>query len=109
MVSCLAGIDTLFIKNDGSIYPCPTLLQEEYYIGNLNEIKKIDDLRFEKNIFQEVVNDKKLSKCKVCELNIFCITCPGIINFEIDNPLFDINSRCEKIGREIIKKIRMEE
>lgn len=107
VVSCLAGIDTLFIRNDGSIYPCPILLQEEYYIGNLNEIKKFDDLRFERNIFQEIINNK-LNKCKTCELNLFCITCPGIINFEINNPLFNIDSRCEKIGREIIRKIKME-
>lgn len=105
VTSCLAGLDTLFIKNDGNIYPCPTITKKENILGNLNSIEKIEDLNFTEYLYEKILDNHKLKKCKNCCINIFCITCPGIINLEMKDDLFDLDYRCKTIGESILQKI----
>lgn len=89
--SCNACIEQVFIDHKGYIYPCPSLIEEEYLIGSIfNEdiVAKLRDNSLSRNTGFE--NLKKLypfnfKKCKDCDVNIFCLKCPANINKVKDN------------------------
>lgn len=80
--SCAAGKRELFIAYDGTIYPCPSFIKPECIMGNA---LKIDSLSFVTNNdittqtceSVDLLNPKNNGKCKDCDLNLFCWTCPG--------------------------------
>ena len=89
--SCNACIEQVFIDHKGDIYPCPSLIEEEYLIGSIfNEyiVSNLRDNSLSRNTGFE--NLKKLypfnfKKCKDCDVNIFCLKCPANINTVKDN------------------------
>lgn len=89
--SCNACIEQVFIDHKGDIYPCPSLIYEEYLIGSIFDEDVVASLR--DNSLRENTgfeNLKKLypfnfKKCKDCDVNIFCLKCPANLNTVKDN------------------------
>lgn len=84
--ACNACIEQIFINYDGKIYPCPSLIEEDYLIGSIFDEKIINSLRnnkFDNNIgFNNLSNlyQYNFEKCKECDVNIFCLKCPARVN-----------------------------
>lgn len=86
--SCSAGINELFIEPNGDMFPCPLLTDKEYYIANILEDNICINQYFEDNMLKNYKAYKSLlniepdgySKCKNCNVNIFCWTCPADLN-----------------------------
>jgi radical SAM protein with 4Fe4S-binding SPASM domain len=96
--SCDAGIKKFFINYNADIYPCQSLIKEEYRIGNVfdNDIKyKL--LNFENTCCGkkiEMIQPYNLKHCKNCDVNIFCWNCPAMIDSVKENEI-EIKNWCE--------------
>ncbi len=81
--SCSAGNKELFIDFKGDIYPCPSFIFDKYKIANIKEVTSLNELT--SNRFKGINTSLKVSninpinngKCKECNVNVFCWTCPG--------------------------------
>lgn len=107
--NCSAMEREFFIGHDGSIYPCPTLIKEKYLLGNILNISKITDLDVLKrekkpDLFSDILKLKNFKKCRDCKVNLFCLSCPGIIDKIKDNK-FAIENRCNKLKPILYKKV----
>lgn len=70
--SCLYG--TLYINQEGDIFPCPGLL--DFKLGNVRNFNKIFDREANINIqYFWKLNNSKISKCKDCGLQFACVDC----------------------------------
>ncbi|CEP41807.1 MAG: radical SAM/SPASM domain-containing protein [Paraclostridium sordellii] len=93
MSSCSCDLyeGKMFIDSDGKIYPCQSLMKDKYSLGNIlaEETKeKLLKFKFEDSMAKQ--NIKKIypynyEKCKDCDVNIFCMYCPGLIDTVLDN------------------------
>lgn len=102
---CNAGRNQLFINNDGYIYPCPNVIDDDYKVGNILEfnddkiekIYKLEDSGFEN--FKSL-NLQNVDRCKDCDVNLFCNTCPAKNRLLLNN-IKAFNKYCDYNGRNI--------
>ena len=83
---CNAGNREIFINYKGDIYPCPSYIENEYNLGNILKISKIEDITVEYNHLDMIIRRLKskginAERCKRCNVNIFCWGCPGAVEF----------------------------
>lgn len=72
---CGAGKGVFFVDYDGAIYGCATLRELGYNLGNIEQVENvIDSSKNEK--YKDMLGDIP-EKCKLCDVNIFCIECLG--------------------------------
>lgn len=84
--ACNAFKSQISINYDGNIYPCPSLIKEEYNIGSVFDEEVVTNLK-NKNLekieaykrFQEIY-PYNFYKCSKCDVNIFCWHCPAILD-----------------------------
>lgn len=84
--SCNGCIEQIFITHDGKVYPCPSLIDDEYLIGSIFEDETVNVLKF--NDFSNNTGFKNFNKlfpynfekCKECDVNIFCLKCPSRVH-----------------------------
>lgn len=93
---CTAGIGEVFIEPNGDIYPCPLLLDNQFYIGNIFE-DHIDLVRYfeadeyiktESFKHLDLLDPSKHERCKECNVNQFCITCPAELNAYYNDEIY---------------------
>ncbi|MFR8871385.1 radical SAM/SPASM domain-containing protein [Paraclostridium sordellii] len=101
MNSCACNLyeGKIFIDSDGKIYPCQSLMKEKYSLGNIlleETRKKLLNFKFEDSTAKQ--NIKKIypynyEKCKDCDVNIFCMYCPALIDTVLNNEQ-ELNKWC---------------
>lgn len=93
--SCNAFKEQLYISHDGNIYPCPSLIKDEYCLGNILSCnvnqESIRQTEAYRNI--EKIYPFNYEKCNDCDVNIFCWHCPALIDSVKDNEI-DFNRWC---------------
>lgn len=104
--TCGGGFDELYIDYDGNIGPCPLFMDTKFQIGNISEInlnEYFNNKEYKRTkSFSEFKNylPRHREKCKNCNVNIFCWTCPHMIHVEYkDEEKFE--ERC-KYMKEIL-------
>ncbi len=102
--TCSAGRSQLFVRYNGEVYPCPSYMKREYYLGNILEVQKIDELlvdsKGKKDIQELMLKTDMLysQKCANCDLSLFCWTCPGAAyNFKTEAALEKYCKICKPI------------
>ena len=65
-ISCGVGNRFIYVKSDGNIYLCPSLIKEEYKIGNINNFDTIEIWKLMFDKFSNLNCSKKTEKCKNC-------------------------------------------
>lgn len=80
--SCSAGKDMIFVRYDGSIYPCPSYMKEHYLMGNILKINSINNVtadNIDKLVWRHMTsaNMTNCSMCKECPVKDFCWSCLG--------------------------------
>lgn len=80
--SCSAGRDKIFIRHDGSVYPCPSFMKEKYSMGNILDVRSLDMITA--GNMDDVVRKHMLDvnmifsdKCAHCPVKYFCWSCIG--------------------------------
>lgn len=106
--TCSAGKKELFIGCDGTLYPCPSYMADEYSLGNVLECNALDELLIEKEGFYacekvSVDNPIDLPECSMCKVRLFCWTCPAEIRRIKTKKAFE--SRCRKIKPVLYQRI----
>lgn len=109
-MNCGAAKSEIYVDCDGDIYPCPMILEKEFVIGNIGQIKNLRDyfengehvrssgyLNFIKKYMPE-----NYEPCSKCKNKYFCIHCPVqhylYLNKEFKNEYCEIKkSVCKKI------------
>lgn len=81
---CSAGEQELFIDYKGNIYPCPSYVDKDDWIGNIFNIHNISELINSYDNIKRVLEGLKKNgiedeRCKTCCVNSFCWTCPGTV------------------------------
>lgn len=82
-IDCGIAKRFIYIKSDGNIYICPSLIKEEFYLGNIN--KKVDI----NNIWENM--DKRFSYIHCKDKNKDCKVCLGGCRARVYNKTGDIN------------------
>lgn len=104
--SCNACVEQVFIDYKGNIYPCPSLIEEEYLIGSVFDKYVITNLKYnnlaENNGFKNLnrLYPFNFEKCKDCDVNIFCLKCPARVNTVKDNEK-ELNRWCGLMKKNI--------
>ncbi|WP_148552104.1 radical SAM/SPASM domain-containing protein [Paraclostridium bifermentans] len=107
--SCTAGEKEFFIRYNGDIYPCQYFLREDCIIANMMNIKSLDSIRLNKDKYKNssknlVLNLLDNTRCRDCNVNLFCWPCPGEIPEMIkDEEYFD--KICKEIKPILYKEI----
>lgn len=80
--SCAAGKNKIFIRHDGSVYPCPSFMKEKYTMGNVKDVESLEmitasnmDDVVRKHMLE--VNMMFSEKCSECPVKYFCWSCIG--------------------------------
>lgn len=94
--SCNALKEQLYISHDGNVYPCPSLIKNEYCLGNILSCDINQDYIIQTDVHRSIekIYPFNYEKCKDCDVNIFCWHCPGLIDSIKDNEI-DFNQWCE--------------
>ena len=82
---CSAGKREIFVNHNGDVFPCPSYMAKEYYLGNLLDVDGVDELTREYDNIQMVLEGLKRhgitdERCKDCVVRDFCWTCPGSVD-----------------------------
>lgn len=108
--TCGAGKNELFVRFDGSVYPCPSYADKKFCLGTIWEVENLDDLLINKNdnIKNRMFNNDLLNreKCKCCAVAYFCITCPGEA-YRLESEK-EIEVYCKKVKPILYKKVWLE-
>lgn len=105
--SCRAGKYELFISNKGDLYPCSSFINERYNLGNMNDIKSIDETIRNKSFYHDLLNDVEndtYGYCKDCKVNLFCWTCRGKLS-ELKENEEVFKKRCSIMKSKLYKLI----
>lgn len=91
--SCKAGFVELFINEIGDVYPCPLLLDDELYMGNIIDKtikldKYIKEKTFTKSSAAQYIEKSKPKKCKECLIEDFCWKCPAYLYNTVNNKVY---------------------
>lgn len=107
--SCGAIEEGFTIDYTGYIYPCSLLIKDEYILGDITKIANIKEW-YERKDFNETSYQNYLdliptrsSKCKDCNINIFCWDCLEVMD-RIKNNSEKWNKRC-KIKKQMLTNI----
>ncbi|MEG1132118.1 MAG: radical SAM protein [Romboutsia sp.] len=106
---CNAGINQLHISDEGNLYLCPNLTDDEYKICNMKDFNSSSMAKLYKRDYEAFKNFDNLKEnnnesCKNCSINIFCNVCPAQTNLiKNDKVAFDIN--CKFIKENLYHKI----
>lgn len=100
--SCKAGVSTFMIDSIGNIYPCPSLMYDEFYCGNIvdTNLKLKREWTFNK-IFNKVLassDEYVFNSCKDCSIKDFCWSCPGEMMDLREYPK-SIDKKCSMLKR----------
>lgn len=105
---CTAGIDIIAVTENGTVYPCVNMMENEFVVGNIldaNISEKLswnEDLSWFRNFSQYISLYR--DECSECEVNGFCWNCPAsAYNFIKDKKINQLNRFCQS------KKDRMME
>ncbi|MDY4129020.1 radical SAM/SPASM domain-containing protein [Peptostreptococcus porci] len=105
--SCNAGNGQLFINYDGNIFPCPSLVTEEYCLGNAFDFSGVSvDIAIEnskgyKNLIE--LFPYNFTKCNSCKYSIFCLKCPARVN-DIKNNSLNYKQWCNLMSEIFFSK-----
>lgn len=102
---CNAGIKSIFINYDGSIYMCALLQDEKFKICNADEInesflEKISNGEFKSYKNLENIKMKKTDYCSECGYKLFCCKCPATMNLIYDNEKL-LKHNCKKFKKQL--------
>lgn len=100
--SCAAAKREVFITYNGDIYPCPSFMKSEYRLGNLNEIKTLEDIT-NKYDNSKLYNISQ-SNCMNCEVSLFCWSCMSEFKRIIRSERV-FEKRCKKIRPILFEEI----
>jgi len=72
---CLAGVNTVYVKPDGEVWPCPSM---PLSMGNIRE-KPLGEIWNESEVRKRVLAMRwgDCAKCATCGISRFCQRCPG--------------------------------
>lgn len=93
-IACNAGEGQLFIDDKGNVYPCPSLVIDEFKITNMIDedcMSKILEFKGGYKLYESIISQS--INCKECDLNIFCWCCPA--NFEKGFKVGDLGYWCK--------------
>ncbi len=106
------GIGTnraLYVKADGSIYPCPDTAIARFCLGNIRN-EKLKDIWEKSPILSKLrllSVDSMNSKCALCDVRYFCGgSCRGE-NYQVTGSLRSPHFNCEEIRKTILEMIWM--
>ena len=104
---CGAGRNELFIRYNGEVFPCPSYMNEKYLLGNVLNVKNLNELtiKSKKNI-EEVMRNMDLinsEKCRECNVSLFCWTCPGEA-YRLKKQ-FELSEYCNKCKEILYRKV----
>lgn len=97
--SCSAFKEQLYISYDGNVYPCPSLIKDEYCLGNILSCVISYEYIIQTDAYRnmEKIYPFNYEKCKDCDVNIFCWHCPALIDSVKENEIdFNIWCSCMK-------------
>ena len=84
--NCSALQSQIFINYDGTIYPCQSLIKDEYAVGSIFDNYTIHNIKDRKlsrvEAYKNVrrIHPYNFEKCKRCDVNIFCWHCPALLD-----------------------------
>lgn len=85
--SCRAGESQLFINNNADVYPCPLLMDKEYFIGNIFQDEKlVEKIINQDEKYKRVCKNLDLNRsakniqCKDCKYKLYCIKCMYVMD-----------------------------
>lgn len=102
MGHCNAGVNQLHISSEGDIFPCPNLSDDKFKICNIKEFDFSSSDKLYKRDYDafknfDYIKENNIEKCKNCDINVFCNTCPAHINLLKDNKIaFDKYCKFQK-------------
>lgn len=90
---CNAGVGQIFINYNGDIYPCPSMIKDEYLMGNILDYRFVD--LYKNNKITSTDSYKKIEKlfpynidgCKDCDVSLFCLKCPSNVDIIKDDDI----------------------
>ncbi|MEN2258578.1 radical SAM protein [Paraclostridium benzoelyticum] len=102
---CNAGIKSIFINYDKSIYMCALLQDEKFKICNVDEInesflEKISNEEFKSYQNLENLKMKTTHHCSKCGYKLFCCKCPATMNLIYDNEKL-LKHNCKKFKNQL--------
>ena len=65
-ISCGVGNRFIYVKSDGNIYLCPSLIKEEYKLANISNFDTVEIWKLMSDNFSNLGCSKKNEKCKNC-------------------------------------------
>ncbi len=81
--ACGACLNEIYLGTNGDIYPCAAFQMREFKLGNIRKLNENTDfikdrLYFNSEGYKNFQNTLPYlnPKCKECNINLFCITCP---------------------------------
>lgn len=105
---CSAGKREIFVNHNGDVFPCPSYVNKEYYLGNLLSPDSVEKITREYDNIQMVLeglkrNGIKDERCKKCAVRAFCWTCPGSVE-SITN-IRALESQCKALYPVLMRRV----
>ena len=92
---CGAGTRQILVDYDGRIYPCGMLIRDEFCMGNIFEIRNLEEYLQQYFSF-EVLKPWNTEKCKKCKARLFCYNCLGEYDILQQNNAVEESLCCRK-------------